>query len=233
MKISFRHAAVALLLAGSAFSAHALTTSVTGGSFSSMSGAMTIDFGVSPLNNSGPVSGALPSGVLGGVDYAYTGGALFNFDSSSGLPNGISARPPGSTGNFWSIGTSPVEQQGPGNVNFATPVSYFGFLWGSPDTYNQVSFYDGNLLLGTFNGSAIHAPPDGDQSYARYFNALAGSGEVITRVMFTSGSNAFETDNHAVISAIPEPESYAMLLAGLGLLGFVMRRRKRKEAAEV
>ena len=30
---------------------------------------------------------------------------------------------------------------------------------------------------------------------------------------------------------IPEPESYAMLLAGLGLLGFAARRRKLKETA--
>lgn len=30
---------------------------------------------------------------------------------------------------------------------------------------------------------------------------------------------------------IPEPETYAMLLAGLGLLGFAARRRKQKEAA--
>ena len=32
-------------------------------------------------------------------------------------------------------------------------------------------------------------------------------------------------------SPIPEPESYAMLLAGLGLLGFIAGRRKRKEVA--
>jgi len=30
---------------------------------------------------------------------------------------------------------------------------------------------------------------------------------------------------------IPEPETYAMLLAGLGLMGFVVSRRRRKEAA--
>ena len=34
-----------------------------------------------------------------------------------------------------------------------------------------------------------------------------------------------------VVAAIPEPETYAMLLAGLGLLGFAARRRKLKEAA--
>ena len=28
------------------------------------------------------------------------------------------------------------------------------------------------------------------------------------------------------ITAVPEPETYAMMLAGLGLMGFVARRRK-------
>ena len=30
------------------------------------------------------------------------------------------------------------------------------------------------------------------------------------------------------ITAVPEPETYAMLMAGLGLLGFTARRRKQK-----
>jgi len=37
-----------------------------------------------------------------------------------------------------------------------------------------------------------------------------------------AGSIAFQ------ITAIPEPETYAMLLAGLGLLGFMARSRKDK-----
>jgi hypothetical protein len=32
------------------------------------------------------------------------------------------------------------------------------------------------------------------------------------------------------VSPIPEPETYAMLLAGLGLMGFVIRRRRRNQA---
>ncbi len=32
---------------------------------------------------------------------------------------------------------------------------------------------------------------------------------------------------HLLITAVPEPETYAMLLAGLGFLGFVVRRKKR------
>jgi len=37
--------------------------------------------------------------------------------------------------------------------------------------------------------------------------------------------------NYSSPAAIPEPETYAMLLAGVGLLGFTGRRRKQKEVA--
>lgn len=43
-----------------------------------------------------------------------------------------------------------------------------------------------------------------------------------------AGSNGFDQAN---VAAIPEPETYAMLLSGLGLMGFVARRRQRNLAA--
>jgi hypothetical protein len=36
---------------------------------------------------------------------------------------------------------------------------------------------------------------------------------------------------HVAAVPVPEPETYAMLLAGLGLMGFVARRRKQREVA--
>jgi len=230
--VSKKLALVALL--GFATAANALTVTVTGGSFSSQAGAYTIDFGVSPINNTGPVAGVpgsgdiLLAGSYAGVNYSYTDGALFNFDGSSGLPGGTSARPVGSTGNFWSVGPSPATQAGPGIVDLGVGVTYYGFLWGSPDAagWNTVSFYNGTTLLGSYDGSAILIPPDGDQSYAKYFNVFAGPGEVITGISFAANTNAFETDNHAFISAVPEPEIYAMMGLGLGLMGWVARRKK-------
>lgn len=35
----------------------------------------------------------------------------------------------------------------------------------------------------------------------------------------------------AVFAPIPEPETYAMMLAGLGLQGFIARRRMGRDAA--
>jgi hypothetical protein len=228
-----RQVAFAALL-GVSTAASALTVTVTNDTFSSVAGAYTIDFGVSPINNSGPVAGnplpgdVLVSGIGGGVNYSYTDGALFNFDGSSTLPNGVAARPVGSTGNFWSVGVTPDSQDGPGIVNLGAGVSYYGFLWGSPDAngWNTVTFYDGNTVLGSFDGSSILNPPNGNQNFARYFNVFAGAGEVITRISFAANQNAFETDNHAFIAAIPEPEIYAMMGMGLGLMGWAARRRK-------
>lgn len=40
------------------------------------------------------------------------------------------------------------------------------------------------------------------------------------------GFSAFKTTDNYVLTAVPEPETYAMVLAGLGLLGVAARRRK-------
>ena len=56
------------------------------------------------------------------------------------------------------------------------------------------------------------------------FEDLFGGGD------FDYDDNNFSFTNVATTQPVPEPETYAMLLAGLGLLGMQARRRKQKVA---
>lgn len=64
------------------------------------------------------------------------------------------------------------------------------------------------------------------------------SGPGIDHVLFTdnafnfAGVNA-RFDDLTLTAAVPEPEIYAMMGLGLGMMGWAARRRKRKEAATV
>jgi len=60
-----------------------------------------------------------------------------------------------------------------------------------------------------------------------YLSTIPGNGWQLP----FSGSGFLSLQYTAVTAPVPEPESYAMLFAGLGLLGFVARRRKQKDSA--
>ena len=82
------------------------------------------------------------------------------------------------------------------------------------DSSNALLGHTEFFIDGAFTGMQTLSLSTPGISYA-IFGATGGVG----------GSSVF-ADNFT-ITAIPEPETYAMLLAGLGLLGFTARRRKQ------
>lgn len=114
------------------------------------------------------------------------------------------------------------------------PNQYFGLLWGSADDYNTLSFYRGTTFLFNFTGHDVDGLANGNQGAAGTFYVNINSDTPFDRVVASSTSYGFEFDNVALavnpinplpISVIPEPGTYAMLLAGLAMIGAIVRRR--------
>lgn len=87
------------------------------------------------------------------------------------------------------------------------------------------SFGVSNLLAGVANSTATH-------TWLQYtLNNFQLDASGVTRLLFYSNgaSDGYggSLDNISV-SAVPEVETYAMLLAGLGLLGVASRRRRKQ-----
>lgn len=133
-----------------------------------------------------------------------------------------------------------------GVVTFADDFSSYsavnGTLTGGTNGYNSAITWvwslGSNYSSGTNNFSSflMDGSEAGGWSNFIQFAYNYSSAPVLS---FTSGVSSGGFDNYVnyidpmvrgSIAAVPEPETYAMLLAGLGLMGVVARRRKAKQA---
>jgi hypothetical protein len=80
----------------------------------------------------------------------------------------------------------------------------------------------GPLDFTVFDAGGITA-----SSFISSVGGTAPGGWLFSADILVQGANGGTYNVATNAPAIPEPETYAMLLAGLGLLGFVARRRKQ------
>lgn len=57
-------------------------------------------------------------------------------------------------------------------------------------------------------------------------SSLNGAGDYFIHIAGVATGSGSYNGNVSLVSPVPEPETYGMLLAGLGMIGFVARRRK-------
>ncbi|UCV09048.1 PEP-CTERM sorting domain-containing protein [Dechloromonas denitrificans] len=155
------------------------------------------------------------------IDLGDLGGGSANAQAinSSGQITGYSANDDGWQHAFlWSSGTLVDLMPGFSGYSYGFDVNRFGsvvgmmssgaFLWQAGDLVNLSA-----AMVGS--GWRIYD--------ARGIN---DSGQIVG-----SGWNPDGQFRAYVLTPVPEPETYAVMLAGLGLMGFVARRRKQQKAA--
>lgn len=169
---------------------------------------------------------------------------LFNFNT--GAPAGLTGNFSITSGSVAQLAAAPLgditpylvvpgtNQPLPGTATLSLGGAYtnLSFYWGSIDSYNNVTFFSGangtGTNLGTISGADIAgATDDGAQgtiaNNRRVFFTFGGA--TAQSAVFNSTNRAFEIDDVAT-AAVPEPTIWATLIAGFGLVGFSLRRRR-------
>lgn len=144
------------------------------------------------------------------------------------------AVPPGG-----SLGTNPDHQSFYGLSNGATNTYSFQLLSGDaahPNTWDLLGYFTGIFLAVdvtkiSVDGSAIHlsvTPSFGDDTFT--FGGLTDGNYTLTmQTGITPGATGVlygELTAVANVSPVPEPDRSAMLLAGLGVAGILVMRRR-------
>jgi len=153
--------------------------------------------------------------------------------TAAGNISGQRAAPAGTPagGVYQSVGTGGSSSFDFAGLLGAASLTGFSVYWGSVDTHNNLDFFNraGGLVSSISGGNLPRF--DGNQMLGatnRRLTWALNEADDVTRIVFRGGGNAFEYDTLGITTgAVPEPSTWAMLIAGFGLVGAVVRRRRR------
>ncbi len=130
----------------------------------------------------------------------------------------LTTSPANAVGNYLSAAPAP----GTDAIFLVPPTGqgspYVSFEWGTPDAYNTLLVFDAAGGVTPFTAASLGIQGD---SYVHF----TSDGPAILSLAFESTTNAFEAANFS-ITPVPEPSTLALMLAGLGVVGFVARKRR-------
>ena len=161
-------------------------------------------------------SAVTPTGALNPVAAAVTGDVKQN---THGSIEGVKRSPFQGGPAFDDLfAYTSVSGNGTATYAFGYDGTELTFIWGSPDDYNHIVFYnDGEteaIAISDYFGINL------DDPFATITTAYA-----FDEVMLSSGTNAFEfAELSAAPQPVPLPAAGLLLLGGIGALG--LRRRK-------
>jgi hypothetical protein len=193
--------------------------------------------GVSPYAGPAPTytfdPGSRPGGATTGNFVTGTNGV--NYAQPYGTDAGTGAY--GGQGYYYEVGPSTGT---PGIIDLTSfgGVSSLSFIWGSVDTFNTLDILDSSMnVLYEIVGDDIYNPANGNRTDPNTnplvtFNFAGNSGDNVAYLKFSSTQNAFEIDN-LLITPVPEPATWALMLLGFGGIGLAMRRRRKPALAQL
>lgn len=118
----------------------------------------------------------------------------------------------------------------PGNSSFTNVFTFDNLAAGTYEVDLSLSSQFISWTSGDLDGNPITFGPVSATSWYGYVT-YTGSTPLTLTLKGIGSKAAANFTGEVSVSAVPEPETYAMLLAGLGLMGTIARRRSQKQVA--